>query len=454
MELINPSMLKSLSIEKKRQFEGLLPLIVKKLIKAGEVGLESLRIPSEDDVQSSGYDGTVKCHLGNEYVAKGLSVWEFGTSDATLNKINSDYEKRTENSLGIERKETTFYLVTPKIWAYKKSISVWESDHTDWKAVHVYDASILCDWINGEPTVASWLLETIFGRETDFYTIDKAWDLFSQKTNPGFIDELFINSHEQEVTCLYAKLNQPFIKVKADSTIEAVGFVLSALRKSQENEDKCIVVNNYTTYKAISEYVKNKIIVINFVFSGDIIPSENCTILCYNKEATSIKPDIQLKPYSKMHFINCFKAMGLDSGKADELYAFCHGNYRALIRRIPGIAQEKAPEWAQHKDKELLKPIVFLRSINMEYDKELIEQITEKPIKTVADYYRSLIQKEDSPVKMVEDYYNIVNYEEAWNTLGFSVEDGSFEDYHAFVRWFFDIISQEGRYSKGWDKWI
>ena len=199
MELITASMLEALNTEKKRQFEELLPLIIKKLIISGTRDLTGLRMPSGNDIWASGFDGVISCVTGTTYITKGTSVWEFGTSRDSLRKIESDYAKRTKESLGIEKSQTTFYLVSPKIWAFQKSITQWETEHTDWKAVHVYDASVLCDWINSEPTVVSWLLELLFDTRVDFSGIDQAWELFSQKTNPPFSLEMFLENREKEI---------------------------------------------------------------------------------------------------------------------------------------------------------------------------------------------------------------------------------------------------------------
>ena len=137
MEVLSASMLQSLNTEKKRQFEELLPLIIKKLIIAGNNDVTKIRIPSGNDIWASGFDGIVECEIGNTYIAEGLSVWEFGTSNDSLAKINSDYVKRTNDSLGIDKCYATFYLVIPKIWKYSDEISEWESSHKDWKKVCV-----------------------------------------------------------------------------------------------------------------------------------------------------------------------------------------------------------------------------------------------------------------------------------------------------------------------------
>ena len=447
MELITASMLEALNTEKKRQFEELLPLIIKKLIISGTSDLTGLRIPSGNDIWASGFDGVISCVTGTTYVAEGTSVWEFGTSRDSLRKIESDYVKRTKESLGIEKSQTSLYLVSPKIWAFKKSITQWETEHTDWKAVHVYDASVLCDWINSEPTVVSCLLESLFDTTADFSGIDQAWELFSQKTNPPFSIEMFLENREKEIELLYKSLKQPVIKIKSDSFLESMGFVLGALKQNRELQEKCIVVNNSTTFQTISNITKDKIIILNYVNSHDIVPSENSVIVCYNKEAISVKPNVQLNPYSKMHFYNAFQKMGIDESMAHELYAFCHGNLRALVRRIPGTTNEHMPDWAGIEDKKLLEPIVFLCTINISNDREIVEKIANTSFETIEEFYKALVQKEDSPIKRIENNYIIVNYEEAWNVLGCSVDDSSFDRFHSSVKWLLEEIRNNGLYT-------
>ena len=447
MELLTASMLQALNTERKKQFEGLLPQIVKKLIIAGISDLTSLRIPSGNDIWARGFDGVISCATGNTYVAEGTSVWEFGTSEDALTKLDSDYSKRTTNPLGLDKTKTTFYLVIPKIWAYNKPRTKWEAERTDWKSVHVYDASVLCDWINSEPTVVSWLLEVLFEKSVDFSGIDQAWDLFSKKTNPAFTADMFLDNREREIDILNKSLNQPIIKVKSESFIDSVGFVLGALAQNQEFREKCIVVYNAATYKTISTLVNNKTIILNYTCSHDIVPSGNSIIVNYNKEAISIKPDIQLSPYSKLHYYNAFRKMGLSDSEAHELYAFCHGNLRALIRRIPGTANEHMPDWAGVEEKKLLEPIVYLRTINTDFDRELVEKITNTTFDIVEEFYKALLQKEDSPIKRIENNYLIINYEEAWSVLGCSVNDNSFDRFHLSVKWLFEILRTEGVYS-------
>ena len=61
MEIITASMLSSLCEEKKREFEGLLPLLVKKLILHSCIDIDSIRMPHGEDIWATGFDGLVHC---------------------------------------------------------------------------------------------------------------------------------------------------------------------------------------------------------------------------------------------------------------------------------------------------------------------------------------------------------------------------------------------------------
>ena len=448
MEFITPSMLQSLNVENKRLFESLLPLLIKKLIIQGSNNLSSIRMPSGNDIWANGFDGVISCDNGSTYVSKGVSVWEFGTSEDSLKKINDDYEKRTNNTLGIDKENAVFYLVMPKIWAYRTSLTEWESMHNDWKEVHIYDASVLCDWINSDPAVCAWLFETIFHKQVDFTTLTKAWEEFSNKTNPCFTPLMFIEDREEESCLLFSLLdNNEIIRIKGDSLVDSIGFTLCALMRNPETREKAIVVNSFETLHTLSRIVSNKIFILNFFCFRDIPNTNNHFVVCFNKEATSISPSIQLKQYSKMHYLRSLREMGIPEGKDAELYAFCHASMRALVRRIPGRSNDSAPEWANKVDTSLLIPLMLMHTISIDNDRKIVESLSNRPVESVFDYYHNLSMWEDTPVKEDKRYYIIVNYEETWNTLNLNTDSEAFRRLNETILMLFNQIQLEGLYS-------
>lgn len=448
MEIITAKKLDSLSIEKQREFEGLLPLLVKKLILHSCTIIDSIRMPHGEDIWAPGFDGFVHCAEQTTYVASGNSVWEFGTNKDSLKKVNEDYDKRTLNSQGIIKEETSFYFVSPKIWAFPTTKIEWENEHTDWKQVKIYDASVLCDWINSQPTVCAWLMETLFDADIEFSTLEHAWNQFSRKTSPCLSQLLFLGDRDEEVSRYMDRLHSSpaVIRVKATSHLEAAGFVLSAMMQDPICKETCIVINSPSTYRAIKRLsIKNKIVMLNYSCNHDVdMEGENTTILCYGKEDVSIHSDVELSPLPKYDFIDAFKAM--DISNAEELYYFTHGNLRALIRQIPGTSNDQKPEWADKEKKDLLAPLLFLRSFNKksDLDRRMVEELASESYAEIEKEYQNFVRMEDSPIKVVDDYYVLVNYEEVWDTLQYSVNCVQYERLTTFILSLLDRIDQNG----------
>lgn len=447
--IINAEWLDAMSKQHQRKFQELLPELVKKLIINSCTSVSSIRMPHGDDIWAPGFDGVVDCSEGNCYVPAGRSVWEFGTNENTLQKINDDYQKRTQNPLGSKIEETNFCLVTPKVWAYPQTITTWEAEHTDWKQVKIYDASVLCDWIEQTPVVCAWLLEQFSDNHTiEFSTLAHAWNLFAQKTLPAMSDSLFLADREQEMACFFDTVENKIVRVKATTRVDATGFVLAAMMQKPELRERSIVINAPSAYRDVNHCVKSKILILNYSCDHDInIENGNHVILCYGKEASSIQEDVSLAELPKFHYIRAFKDMGVPD--AEELYTFTHGNLRALIRRIPGTSTESKPDWAKREDKDLLAPLLFMRNINRSSDVEraIVEQLAGGAYGNVDKAYAEMIRKEDSPIKVVDDYYILVNYEETWDVLQYNVYSTQYDRLNDTILSIFNEVDRDSKFA-------
>lgn len=445
--IINAEWLDAMSKQHQRDFQELLPELVKKLIINSCTSVSSIRMPHGDDIWAPGFDGVVDCSEGNRYVPAGCSVWEFGTNENTLLKINDDYQKRTQNPLEIKIEETSFFLVTSKIWAYPQTITAWEAEHTDWKRAKIYDASVLCDWIEQTPVVRAWLLEAFSdNRSIDFSTLAHAWSLFAQKTSFAMSDSLFLADREQEMACFFDTVENKIVRVKATTRVEATGFVLAAMMQKPELRERSIVINAPSAYRDVNHCVKSKILILNYTCDHDIsIENGNHVILCYGKEDTSIRGNVSLAELPKFHYIRAFKDMGVPD--PEELYTFTHGNLRALIRRIPGTSTESMPEWAKREDKDLLAPLLFMRNINRssDIDRAIVEQLAGVSYGNVDKAYAEMMRKEDSPIKAVDDYYILVNYEETWDVLQYNVYSTQYDHLTDTILSIFDEVDRASR---------
>ncbi len=439
MNFITSATLKRFLEQDKRKFESLFPELVKRLILSSCQSVSHIRIPGHDDVWAPGFDGIVESQEQTTYVAAGKSVWEFGTNADSLNKINNDYKKRTDNPLGIDKSTTTFYLVIPRIWAYDNqgvSRTKWESERKDeWRDIRVYDASVLCDWIDSEPDVCAWLFEQYGeGKHLNFSTVTGGWTLFSNRTNPPLTSSMFLEGRQDETSEFQNKHTQKMCRVRAETFIDAYGFCLSVLMQNPDTKNRVIVVNTESTYFELARYHKDKIFLLSSPFSGQV-SDDNYTILCYSKESPLSSDMINLRALWKSQFTKALCEMGLSDVQASECYSFTHGNLLSLIRRIPGNAADSRPRWADESGVESLYPIVFLRqfSPSSDIEKHVLESITDIRFADIERKYESFLRMEDAPIKRIEDRYFLVNYEEAWMTLHVDVADAMSSRMHETV---------------------
>src|SRR5437762_14198054 len=77
----------------RRDAQGRLPLLVRRLIHATARGITRIHFPAEEGVQLPGWDGALYVTEGNAFVPPGESVWELGTGNDLAAKVNEDYVK-------------------------------------------------------------------------------------------------------------------------------------------------------------------------------------------------------------------------------------------------------------------------------------------------------------------------------------------------------------------------
>lgn len=424
MKLFTSKMLEQLMSGQKKKSEGLLPEIVKRLIRSSCQDLLYIRAPEGDDIWAPGYDGIVANGTKTPYVAQGKSVWEFGTNTDSLAKINSDYKKRTERPLGIEKAEAVFYLVVPKLWAYDTSLTEWEAEHREgWKAVYVYDAAVLCDWLNSEPAVCMWLMQQYLEIETvEMDSVSGAWEQFAQRTNPPLSYGMFQIGREEQLETFRKRVNETICRVAAESCIEAYGFCLSALLQDTALAEQVTVLYNETTYRQLDGLCENACFLLLFPYHGPI-SRRNRVILCEGKGIVN-ENAIWLPRRWKTQHLQALQEMGIDHAEANELYSYTHGNLPALIRKIPGNVASLQPEWGKIAGIDLLQPLVLLRKYNtMDLDEQQrVSRLAGTPYAEVEQKYAELLRMDDSPLQKIDGWYQIVNDEEAWLALNMDIE--------------------------------
>ena len=96
-----------------------------------------------------GWDGLIEAGAATPWVPEGKSCWEFSVNQNPSSKAESDYTARIRSVSPAERRECTFVFVTPRNWPGKTEWARNKHVAGDWKAVRVFDASDLEQWLEG-----------------------------------------------------------------------------------------------------------------------------------------------------------------------------------------------------------------------------------------------------------------------------------------------------------------
>ena len=144
-----------------KESEVLMPELMRRLIHASMKDITRISFPNEDCVYLPGFDGVLETFDTNEFISKGLSVFEIGTNKDKKAKAARDYSKRTKETPAKERKKLNFVFVTPRIWTVAGKWEISKKKERKWKSVRVLTAVELEDWLSLYPTVAVWLISKI-----------------------------------------------------------------------------------------------------------------------------------------------------------------------------------------------------------------------------------------------------------------------------------------------------
>ena len=107
------------------------------------------------------------------------------------------------------------------------------------------------------------------------------------------------------------------------------------------------------------------------------------------------------------------------------------------------------PEWAKCEDKDLLAPLLFMRSFNSNSDIEraIVEQLAGVSYDCVDKAYTEMMRKEDSPIKAVDSHYILVNYEETWDVLQYNVYSTQYDRLTGTILSIFDAVDRESKFA-------
>lgn len=442
------------------------PYWIRELIQTS-VSPHELRFPYGDAVWMPGLDGVVVCNETNPFVPMGESVWEVGTDQNHKRKAERDYNKRLKDKLDVDgkpklsinRPDTVFIFVTPHPWADK---NIWETQKKNekiWKDVRVIDGEEFKNWLESAPSVAlRFASETGRVPEAGLWTVEQAWNDWSQLSEPPASEELVVAGREEEEKRLIQSLagSPETFTVRADSPREAWGFALAAMRRVDtelERESflsRTIVVEDEAAASRLRNR-RNLIILLkqaNEGVSGTLAKSGCHVIVPEGNDFFRGSRNVIALPRPTLRQFSAALAElrippekhSYDAEHWVEREARACGLSVTIFQRLNPHANAKAPAWAKQGDVSKLIPAVLAGRWNSGNQKDrsiLCRLANEAEYDNITDQLKPFLHVNEPPLRKIEKMWTLSAPVDAFQLIAYLLRTSDLDRFKdAFIEVF------------------
>jgi len=208
---------------------GQLPHVVRRLIRRTIPSLQVLDFPAFEQIGRTGFDGTVECDQGNQYVPAGASRWELGTGKDPEKKANEDFKSRTDELSQEEQSKVAFVFVTPRPWK-KEDRDKWiekKAAISKWREIHVHDGNDLEHWMETAPDIDIWFSRLIGHAPAGVQDLSSYWNALRRIADPSLSAAVFTASREDEIERISKWLSEPptSLFMRTNGLFEGLDFI-------------------------------------------------------------------------------------------------------------------------------------------------------------------------------------------------------------------------------------
>ncbi len=386
-----------------------LPVLLRKLVHSTGQELRKVDFPGYDNAQRKGSDGVVEAGAATPWVPEGNSYWEFGTEEKPATKAEEDYAARLKSVDPAERARSTFVFVTPRAWHGKATWEERKNNARDWKAVRVFDASDLEQWLEQSVPAQIWLAELLALPSGGYETLEQAWRRWANASEPHLTAEIFAPSIAAYRDSFKAWLEKPsdrFFVVAADSRDEALAFLTCLFEDESLRQSKDLAAV-FTSLATLRTLVASSVPFIPIVHSedserelADAYRRLHC-IVFRPRNAVDKKADIALDLLGYEAFEKALTSMGVENGDVDRLARESGRSPTILRRRLSKNAAIRTPAWASDDDTaKSLVPVTLIGAwhAELEADREIVSSVADRRYQAIEDDVARLLPYDDSPV--------------------------------------------------------
>lgn len=426
-----------------------LSVFLRTLVHSTGRGLTKVEFPGNDDAELPGWDGFVEAGEGTPWVPAGRSGWEFGINEYIKAKADHDFEKSVMALGQKERKEITFVFVTPRRWRGKSTWAKAARAKGQWKAVRVYDASDLEQWIEQSLPGQAWFASETHLPAQDVRSLDKCWIDWANVSTPPLAGELFNSAIDAAKRTMLSRLSgQPDgpIVIAADSTEEALAFLAQLLGERGGEElaayrDRVLIFDKPGVLPRLAQGAQTFVPV---AFTREVerefaVHAKSMhSIVVYPRNTTSTEPHIVLEPANYETFNKALEKMGKSRDEISRLADESGRSLTVLRRRVSKVPAVQTPDWAADQQTAAsLVPFMFVgawHSTN-ETDKLALSLLAgDRPYADLEKDCQRLAQLNDAPVWSIGTYRGVISKIDLLYAIASAVTADDLKRYYSMAR--------------------
>ena len=428
-----------------------LPELIRRLVSATVENSPPVDFPSGSSVHVGGWDGQIAVDEGNAWVPSGGSSWELSCQKDVKKKADLDYEKRSEDPLGVDPPETTFVFVTPRRWPGKED---WVQEHQAekrWLDVRVLDADNLVAWLEQVPAVADWLARLIGKRPASgAIGLDAWWENWAGVADPPLSPELVIAGRGEAIDDLANWIDgeADSYTIQAGTRDEAVAFLAAAARAKFDTWGesvlaRAIVVETREAWQGLQPSTTPQILIrlFNEEVAAQVAVRAGHHVLTPLAAHQALRDDRSRLPHlGRDETLDALLALGLTDQRARSLMRTTGRQLQVIRRRLSTDAGTALPHWAFPPPSRILVTLLLVGQWDEDRDgnpppalpnksgaspddapstgdRQIVEQIVGTSYEEIEQEAVELSVMDDAPIEKVGPKWHLVSHEEAWEML-------------------------------------
>lgn len=325
------------------------PRLLRLLVHSTASGLREIDFPADEAIRLAGWDGRILTSDASPFVPAGFSAWELGTSEDVRAKANEDYNKRSNDPVGVVPGQTTFVFATPRRWPGKEAWAAEKRAKNKWKQVIALDAENLAQWIESAPGVAAWLGPLIGSVPTDALALESFCEAYRSATKPPLDLSGLLVARDAERGRLLELLQGPprFIEISATTADEAAAFVGACIQSLPEHErdalwGRAVWLESNAGLRAIAVSARPLVVVSAGEPPGS---AGHHYVRALSSRGSGAVNAIELGPQPVSALVDFLAAQGLDRNDAYSRSQEA-GGYIERVRRTLFAVAPPPPDWA------------------------------------------------------------------------------------------------------------